>query len=125
MAKISNQFSRGDVMSTGAKSIDVSTIPQTERRRVGPESQWVTTRMFTAVTASALVLPALVPFFEAFRLHSMGLFLTGLFFLLGFGVSYYILLSWFLEMDTAARPSVTMQFSPLELKEHQVSPRRM
>jgi Na+/melibiose symporter-like transporter len=83
--------------------------------------QWVTTRMFTAVIASALVLPALVPFFEAFRLRSMGLFLTGLFFLLGFGVSYYILLRWFLEMDTAARPSVTTQFSIVDLEEHQVS----
>jgi Na+/melibiose symporter-like transporter len=83
--------------------------------------QWVTTRMFTAVIASALVLPALVPFFEAFRLGSMGLFLTGLFFLLGFGVSYYILLRWFLEMDTAARPSVTRQFSIVDLEEHQVS----
>jgi hypothetical protein len=76
--------------------------------------------MFTAVIASALVLPALVPFFEAFRLGSMGLFLTGLFFLLGFGVSYYILLRWFLEMDTAARPSVTRQFSIVDL-EDQVS----
>jgi hypothetical protein len=83
--------------------------------------QWVTTRMFTAVIASALVLPALVPFFEAFRLRSMGLFLTGLFFLLGFGVSYYILLRWFLAMDTAAHPSVTRQFSIVDLEEHQVS----
>ena len=83
--------------------------------------QWVTTRMFTAVIASALVLPALVPFFEAFRLRSMGLFLTGLFFLLGFGVSYYILLRWFLEMDAAASPSVTRQYSMVDLKEHQVS----
>ncbi|MFZ0678034.1 hypothetical protein [Candidatus Binatus sp.] len=83
--------------------------------------QWITTRAFTAVIASALVLPALVPFFEAFRLRSIGLFLTGLFFLLGFGVSYYILLRWFLEMDTAARPSVTRQFSIVDLEEHQVS----
>jgi hypothetical protein len=89
------------------------------------EKQWVTTRMFTAAIASALVLPALVPFFEAFRLHSMGLFLTGLFFLLGFGVSYYILLRWFLEMDTAACPSVTTQFSIADLEEHQVSARRI
>jgi hypothetical protein len=66
--------------------------------------------MFTAAIASALVLPALVPFFEAFRLRSMALFLTGLFLLLGFGVSYYILFRWFLEMDIAARPSVTRQF---------------
>jgi hypothetical protein len=57
--------------------------------------QWITTRMYTAVIASALVLPALVPFFESFRLRSIGLFLTGLFFLLGFGVSYYILLVGF------------------------------
>ena len=84
--------------------------------------QWITTRVFTAVIASALVLPALVPFFEAFRLRSMGLFLTGLFFLLGFGVAYYILLRWFLEMDTAARPSVTRQFSTVDLEERQVSP---
>jgi Na+/melibiose symporter-like transporter len=84
------------------------------------EEQWVTTRMFTAAIASALVLSALVPFFEAFRLRSMGLFLTGLFFLLGFGVSYYILLRWFLEMDTAARPSVTRQFSIVDLEKHQV-----
>jgi hypothetical protein len=83
--------------------------------------QWTTTRTFTAVVASALVLPALVPFFEAFRLHSMALFLTGLFFSLGFGVSYYILLRWFLEMDTAACPSVTRQFSIVDLEEHQVS----
>ena len=83
--------------------------------------QWITTRVFTAVIASALVLPALVLFFEAFRLRSMGLFLTGLFFLLGFGVSYYILLRWFLEMDEAARPSVTRQFSIVDLEQHQVS----
>ena len=88
------------------------------------EERWITTRMFTAVIASALVLPALVPSFEAFRLHSMGLFLTGLFFLLGFGVLYYILLRWFLEMDTAAHPSVTRQFSKADLEEHQVSARR-
>jgi Na+/melibiose symporter-like transporter len=89
------------------------------------EEQWVTTRMFTAVIASALVLPALVPFFEALRLRSMALFLTGLSFLLGFGVFYYILLRWFLEMDSAARPSVTRQFSIVDLEEHQVSARRM
>ena len=89
------------------------------------EEKWVTTRMFTAAIASALVLPALVPFFEAFRLRSMALFLTGLFFVLGFGVSYYILLRWFLEMDTSARPSVTRQFSIVELEEHKVSARRM
>ena len=82
------------------------------------EEQWVTTRMFTAAIASALVLPALVPCFEAFRLHSMALFLTGLFFLLGFGVPYYILLRWFLEMDTAGRPSVTRQFSIVDLEEN-------
>jgi hypothetical protein len=81
--------------------------------------------MFAGVIASALVLPAFVTFFEAFRLRSPAVFLTGLFFLIGFGVSYYILLRWFLEMDTAARPSVTRQFSPLEMKEHQVLPRRM
>ena len=51
----------------------------------------------------------------------MALFLTGLFFSLGFGVSYYILLRWFLEMDTAARPSVTRQFSIVDLEEHHVS----
>ena len=89
------------------------------------EEQWVTTRMFTAAIASALVLPALVPFFEAFRLRSMPLFLTGLIFLLGFGVSYFILLRWFLGMDTAARPSVTRQFSIADLEEHKVSARRM
>jgi Na+/melibiose symporter-like transporter len=83
--------------------------------------QWITTRMYTAVIASALVLPALVPFFESFRLRSIGLFLTGLFFLLGFGVSYYILLRWFLEMDLAVRPSVTRPYSMVDLKEHQVS----
>ena len=83
--------------------------------------QWITTRMFTTVIASALVLPALVPFFESFRLRSMGLFLTGLFFLFGFGASYYILLRWFLEMDATVRPSVTKQFSIVDLKEHQVS----
>jgi Na+/melibiose symporter-like transporter len=89
------------------------------------EEQWVTTRMFTAAIASALVLPTLVPLFEAFRLRSTVLFLTGLFFLLGFGVSYYVLLRWFLEMDTAARPSVTKQFSTVDLEEHHVSARRM
>jgi hypothetical protein len=125
MAKISNQFSRDDVMSTKEQSIDVSTIPQAERRRVGPESQWLTERMFAGVIASALVLPALVPFFEAFRLRSPALFLTGLFFLIGFGVSYYILLRWFLEMDAAARPSVTRQFSQADLEENRVSPRQM
>jgi hypothetical protein len=88
------------------------------------EEQWVTRRMFTAAIASALVLPALVPFFEAFRLRSMALFQTGLL-LLGFGVSYYVSLRWFLEMDIAARPSVTRQFSIADLEEHQVSPRRM
>jgi hypothetical protein len=80
--------------------------------------QWVTTRIFTAAIASALVLPALVPLFEAFRLRSMGLFLTGLFFLPGFGVSYYILLRWFLEMDTASRPAVTRQFSIVDLEDN-------
>ena len=89
------------------------------------ERQKVTTRMFTAAMASAFVLPALALFFDAFRLHSMALSLTGLFFLLGFGGSYYILLRWFLEMDTAARPSVTTQFSAVDLEEHQVSARRM
>jgi hypothetical protein len=89
------------------------------------EKQWVTTRMFTAAIASALVLPALAAFFAAFRLRSTALFLTGLFLLLGFGVSYYILLRWFLEMDTAAHPSVTRQFSIVDLEEHQVSGRRM
>jgi hypothetical protein len=83
--------------------------------------QWITTRVFTAVIAAALVLPTLVLFFEAFRLRSMALFLTGSFFSLGFGVSYYILLRWFLEMDAAARPSVTRQYSIVDLKEHQVS----
>ncbi|MFZ2062260.1 MAG: hypothetical protein WAU82_14705 [Candidatus Binatus sp.] len=83
--------------------------------------QWITTRVFTAVIASALVLPTLVPFFEAFRLRSMALFLTGLFFSLGFGVSYYILLRWFLEMDATARPLVTKQYSMVDLKEHQIS----
>ena len=89
------------------------------------EEQWVTTRMFTAAIALALVLPAVGPFFEAFRLGSMPLFLTGLIFLLGFGVSYFILLRWFLGMDTAGRPSVTRQFSTVELEEHKVSARRM
>jgi hypothetical protein len=89
------------------------------------EEQWVTTRMFTAAIASALVLPALAAFLAAFRLRSTALFLTGLFLLLGFGVSYYILLRWFLEMDTAAHPSVTRQFSIVDLEEHQVSGRRM
>jgi hypothetical protein len=89
------------------------------------EKQWLTTRMYTAAIASALVLPTLVLFFEAFRLHSMALFLTGVFFLLGFGVSYYILLRWFLEMDTPACPSATRQFSIADLEEHQVSARRM
>ena len=82
------------------------------------EQQWVTPRIFTAAIASALVLPAVVPFFEAFRLRSMGLFLTGLFFLLGFGVSYYILLRWFLEMDIASRTAVTRQFSIVDLEEN-------
>ena len=89
------------------------------------EERWVTTRMFTTAIASALVLPALVSFFEVFRLRSMALFLTGLFFVLGFGVSYYILLRWFLEMDTSARPLVTRQFSIVDLEEHKVSTRRM
>ena len=80
--------------------------------------RWVTTRIFTAAIASALVLPAVVPFFEAFRLRSMGLFLTGLFFLLGFGVSYYILLHWFLEMGTACRTAVTRQYSIVDLEEN-------
>jgi hypothetical protein len=60
--------------------------------------------MFAGVIASALVLPAFVTFFEAFRLRSPAVFLTGLFFLIGFGVSYYILLRWFLE-NGHSRPS--------------------
>jgi hypothetical protein len=33
-------------MSTGEQPIDASAIRRAERRRVGPEDQWVTTRMF-------------------------------------------------------------------------------
>lgn len=87
--------------------------------------QWITTRRFTAIIASALVSPTLVLFYEAFRLRSMALLLTGVFLLLFFGVPYYILLCWFLQMDTAARPSVTNQFSIVDLEEHKVSPTGM
>jgi len=58
--------------------------------------------MFAGIIASTLVLPAFVPFFEAFRLRSPALFLVGLFFLVGFGVSYYVSLRCFLEADVAS-----------------------
>ena len=112
-------------MSIGKHWIDASAIQKAKRSYVGREDQWITKRIFAGVIASALVLPAFVPGFEAFGLRSSTLFILGLFILIGFGVPYYILLRWFLAMDTACRPSVTRQFSPLELKEHQVSPRRI
>lgn len=89
-------------MSTREQQIDAFAIRQLERRRSGPENQWVTMRMFAGIIASTLVLPAFVPFFEAFRLRSPALFLVGLFFLVGFGVSYYVSLRCFLEADVAS-----------------------
>jgi hypothetical protein len=111
-------------MSTAQQPRDVSTIRPTERRRVGRENHWMTARTFADVIASLMVLPAFALIFDAFPLRSPALFLTGLFFLIGFGVSYYVLLRWFLETDTSSRPPVTRQFSPVELKEHQVASRR-
>ena len=89
-------------MITREQQIDAFAIRQLERRRSGPEDQWITMRMFAGIIASTLVLPAFVPFFEAFRLRSPALFLVGLFFLIGFGVSYYVLLRCFLEADVAS-----------------------
>ena len=84
-----------------------------------PANQSTTKRMFPGVIASALVLPALAPFFEAFRLHSPALFLTGLLFLIGFGVSYYILLRCFMDAD--ASDSATSDFSSSALQENRSS----
>jgi hypothetical protein len=85
-------------MSTGKHWIDASAIRKA-RRWFGPEDQWITTRMFAAVIASALVLPAFVPDFEAFGLRSSTLFIVGLFILIGFGVPYYALLRCFQEAE--------------------------
>jgi hypothetical protein len=98
-------------MSIKEQPIDAFVIRQVEGRRSGPENQWVTVRMFAGIIASTLVLPVFVPFFEAFRLRSPALFLVGLFFLIGFGASYYVLLRCFLDADIASE-SETAQHLP-------------
>jgi hypothetical protein len=89
-------------MSTREQLGEVSAIRQAECRRVVPQNQSLTTRMFAAIIASALVLPAIGAVIDASSLGSPALSLLGFVFLIGFGVPYYIFLHWALEEDIAS-----------------------
>jgi hypothetical protein len=55
---------------------------------------------YAAIIAFVMVLPAAAGF-DGFRLHSPAILFIGLFFLIGFGLSYYLLLRWFLDEEIA------------------------
>jgi hypothetical protein len=89
-------------MSTREQLGEVSAIRQAECRHVLPQNQSLTTRMFAAIIASALVLPAIGAVIDASSLGSPALSLLGFVFLIGFGVPYYVFLHWALEEDIAS-----------------------
>jgi len=91
-----------DVMSTGELFLGTLRILRAELQTATPRSHLITRRMSAAVIASSLVLPAVVPIFEAFSVHSTGLFLIGLFLLTGFWTPFYVLVCRFREEEVAA-----------------------
>jgi hypothetical protein len=84
-------------MSTREQPGEVSAIWQAECRRIVQQNQSFTTRMFAAVIASALVLPAMGAVIAAAFIGSPALLLLGFVFLIGFGVPNYIFLHCALE----------------------------
>jgi len=88
-------------MSTGELFLVTSRIRRIEYQTTSSQSHLFTKHMSTAVIASSLVLPAVVPIFEAFRLHSTGLFLIGLFLLTGLWTPFYVLVGRFREEEAA------------------------
>jgi hypothetical protein len=84
-------------MNTWERLGETSAIWQAQCRRVVQQNQSFTTRMFAAVIASALVLPAMGAVIAAAFIGSPELLLLGFVFLIGFGVPNYIFLHWAVE----------------------------
>jgi hypothetical protein len=111
-------------MNTREQLAEVSAIRQAEYRRAVQQNQSFVRRMFAAVIAAALVLPAMGAVIDAAGLGSPALLLLGFVFLLGFGVPYYIFLDCALEQSAEGEtesgqnlPTSILDETPLVLRQ--------
>ena len=103
-------------MSTKNQFKGALAICQRQWVKRSPQNQnlWLTRRTSAAILAGALVLPAIAPIIDAPSLRSLALILVGLFFLIGFGVPYYILLRWCLEANAASESETALELAALK-----------
>jgi hypothetical protein len=90
-------------MGTTKKFTVAPPVLNSDCRRPALQNLSVAPRVYAAIIAFVMNLPAVAPVIEAFRLNSPALVVVGLAFLIGFGLPCYLLLRWMLEADITSQ----------------------